>query len=740
MDVLDQCQTVIVQLPKQSIIYDWLFAIHAFYRPIHTYVSIVLCALGAVCNFCNIVVLTRKQMRTPVNMILTAMACCDTVVLFSNLVYTTHYTFVAFANCHPRHWSYGWAMFLIAHAHLSLVGHSSSVWLSVMLAMIRYMTLRRRGKMTGVQIGLKHSYIAIASVILFVSIMNAPNFLTYKIMELGLNETCVITDESVRYASAYVPGVSDMAVEADCLVFRLAFWISGTVFKVLPCLLLTLLVSLLTKILDEVQENRQRLLRGSRTSDPTMPSQNGASAPPSPMPTINDGSIAPDSAHVPNADGDKKQKRSKYAVVVTNSASSPMPINRNNSLKFGARGGRTDRTTRMLLFIVCVFLITELPQGIMAVLSGMFSEEFRRYIYNSMGDILDLLSLCGACTSFIIYCCMSGQFRNEFRRVFIPTRMRKCWASSGASSGPGGDHRFQRSFCSDTNNQVTTCSRSGTVGSAALNTASYLRPGSLTADTNHCNGTGGSSILLTADNRCTQMGNAQKQNHSAADLPLLADQGSAVGLRSNSPYSAHSDCGRMVTTRFEEGDAEKGRSSPYRYRAGTSTPAGGDDLIKEESSFSLDTDKSVQSTRSSITTPTSIKAQNCDRSENGRISSEKFITNSIKGETEFNSGHLDMVNGHDLAPPTANRRQVAFHEVLVTTSDDEDCRNLLTSGDDEDTESDSPVDISLSTPGSKYGESNGKKYTARSDHNGSKWKDTPKMLNGLAISEERYRI
>lgn len=66
----------------------------------------------------------------------------------------------------------------------------------------------------------------------------------------------------------------------------------------------------------------------------------------------------------------------------------------------------------MLIAIVFVFLITELPQGIMAVLSGMFSEEFRRYIYNSMGDILDLLSLCDACTCFIIYCSMSGQFRN----------------------------------------------------------------------------------------------------------------------------------------------------------------------------------------------------------------------------------------------------------------------------------------------------------------------------------------
>lgn len=69
-------------------------------------------------------------MHTPVNMILTAMACCDTVVLFSNLVYTTHYTFATFVDCHPEQWSYGWAVFLVCHAHLSLIGHSSSIWLS----------------------------------------------------------------------------------------------------------------------------------------------------------------------------------------------------------------------------------------------------------------------------------------------------------------------------------------------------------------------------------------------------------------------------------------------------------------------------------------------------------------------------------------------------------------------------------------------------------------------------------
>lgn len=54
--------------------------------------------------------------------------------------------------------------------------------------------------------------------ILFVSAMNAPNFLTYKIVEMGLNETCKITNENFRSSSAYVPGVSDMAIEHGCLV------------------------------------------------------------------------------------------------------------------------------------------------------------------------------------------------------------------------------------------------------------------------------------------------------------------------------------------------------------------------------------------------------------------------------------------------------------------------------------------------------------------------------------------
>uniref|UniRef100_A0A8R1HKG5 G_PROTEIN_RECEP_F1_2 domain-containing protein n=1 Tax=Caenorhabditis japonica TaxID=281687 RepID=A0A8R1HKG5_CAEJA len=332
-------------------------------------------------------------MRTPVNMILTAMASCDTVVLFSNLIYTTHYSFVAFKFCHPKHWSYSWALFLIAHAHLSLVAHSSSVWLSVMLALIRYVTLRSRGNMGGMQVTIKHSYYAVAVTISLVAVLNAPNFLNYKINHQPLNETCTELDPKFWNSMAYLPGIADIAKANSCLVFRLSYWISGLVFKLLPCALLSLFVWLLLRILREVRENRQRLLKNSQHRPPSQTTRNG--------------------------------QRLSLTGVAGNEK-----LGRAGSLR--GRGERVDRTTHMLLAIVAVMLMTELPQGIMAVLSGMLSAEFRISIYNNLGDILDLFSLCGSCCSFIIYCSMSGQFRNEFHRVFVPTKL-KCLRMNSSS-------------------------------------------------------------------------------------------------------------------------------------------------------------------------------------------------------------------------------------------------------------------------------------------------------------------
>lgn len=69
-----------------------------------------------------------------------------------------------------------------------------------------------------IQIHARHSYMAIAFVVLFVTLMNTPNFLAYKIIEMRLSETCNITDADNRDVPAYIPGVSNLALEAHCLV------------------------------------------------------------------------------------------------------------------------------------------------------------------------------------------------------------------------------------------------------------------------------------------------------------------------------------------------------------------------------------------------------------------------------------------------------------------------------------------------------------------------------------------
>jgi hypothetical protein len=82
----------------------------------------------------------------------------------------------------------------------------------------------------------------------------------------------------------------------------------------------------------------------------------------------------------------------------------------------------TDRTTKMLIAIVCVVFTMELPQGVMTILGALYNEAFQVHIYRRFGDFLDTMSLLQSTATFIIYCSTSELFRQEFRSVFLPKR------------------------------------------------------------------------------------------------------------------------------------------------------------------------------------------------------------------------------------------------------------------------------------------------------------------------------
>ncbi|KHN78623.1 hypothetical protein Tcan_05897 [Toxocara canis] len=78
-----------------------------------------------------------------------------------------------------------------------------------------------------------------------------------------------------------------------------------------------------------------------------------------------------------------------------------------------------DKTTYMLVIMISVFLATELPQGFLALLNGVYAADVHRFIYVNVGDLLDLLSLLNCSVDCFLYCAMSSRYRHTFNHILI---------------------------------------------------------------------------------------------------------------------------------------------------------------------------------------------------------------------------------------------------------------------------------------------------------------------------------
>jgi len=74
----------------------------------------------------------------------------------------------------------------------------------------------------------------------------------------------------------------------------------------------------------------------------------------------------------------------------------------------------------MLVAIILLFLATELPQGALALCSGLTEYCFHAY-YAPLGDTMDIVALINNGINFALYCTMSAQFRQTFSRLIAPS-------------------------------------------------------------------------------------------------------------------------------------------------------------------------------------------------------------------------------------------------------------------------------------------------------------------------------
>ncbi|XP_052285352.1 G-protein coupled receptor dmsr-1-like [Dreissena polymorpha] len=76
-----------------------------------------------------------------------------------------------------------------------------------------------------------------------------------------------------------------------------------------------------------------------------------------------------------------------------------------------------NRTSWMLVFVVLFTVITEMPNGILAMLRGLNDIVYQE-VYDNLGVVMDLIMLLNSVVNFVIYCSMSQQFRDTFKNIF----------------------------------------------------------------------------------------------------------------------------------------------------------------------------------------------------------------------------------------------------------------------------------------------------------------------------------
>ena len=89
---------------------------------------------------------------------------------------------------------------------------------------------------------------------------------------------------------------------------------------------------------------------------------------------------------------------------------------RSSGYRWMQRPLRRSQTTLMLLVIIVMFLLTELPQSILIILSVPL-DGFFESVYIPLGDVMDIIALLTNAINFVLYCSMSLEFRNTLVKI-----------------------------------------------------------------------------------------------------------------------------------------------------------------------------------------------------------------------------------------------------------------------------------------------------------------------------------
>ena len=248
------------------------------------------------------------------------------------------------------------------------------------LAAFRYVFLSCRTLSAYVS-SIDRAFVGVSIVVLLSTTLCIPSYVEHQIVSTYINQT----DPSTNLTHAIVSYEFQQTAFSKLLSLRdKVFVLHSVIFKLIPCILLLLFSFLLVQQLRDALKKSEILHRHS----------------------------------------------SAGTTGTTNSTRA----------RAGRREKENRRTTLMLVIVCVLFLVTELPQGAILLMSFLSKKHAKYYfhIYQQLGkrltrlslssvlinlsvagDTFDILALINNSVNFILYCLMSRAFRETFQQTFF---------------------------------------------------------------------------------------------------------------------------------------------------------------------------------------------------------------------------------------------------------------------------------------------------------------------------------
>lgn len=232
------------------------------YVRVHGYIALMICLLGSIANSVNIAVLSRKEMITSTNSILTALAVADLLVMLDYVPFALHIYIKIGANLNRN--SYAWAVFVYFHSIFSQTFHTISIWLTITLAVWRYIAIKFP-QMNRTLCNKRNTNIAIGFAYAVCPIVCLPIYFAMHIQEVPRtnkhsNETI---NETIYLNESSRDPVYALTMTNNKELLTAIFWIYSVFLKLIPCIVLSIFSFCLILKMKSSDKRRQKLLNKS---------------------------------------------------------------------------------------------------------------------------------------------------------------------------------------------------------------------------------------------------------------------------------------------------------------------------------------------------------------------------------------------------------------------------------------------------------------------------------------------